>query len=97
MFWIITTLIFVCTTFVTLMNNTKKDDKIAGLKYALSYNEKVDNNMIIDNEHKVIVIQYKKGLMKTQAIESLKEGLERMFEKEYKVLVIDKSFEVTMK
>ncbi len=97
MFWIITTAIFVCTTFITLMNNTKKDDKIAGLKYALSYNEKLDNNMIIDNEHKVIAIQYKKGLIKAQAIESLIEELERVFEKEYKVLVIDKSFKVTMK
>lgn len=97
MFWITLSILLGTIAVISLIYNAVKDTKIDALKYEVSYGNRSDNQIIIDNEHKLIIFQYKQGLMKPEAILKMSKALDDFGNKEYKLLVVDNTFNVSIK
>ncbi|GEP80692.1 hypothetical protein SCA05_24850 [Staphylococcus carnosus] len=97
MFWIVATILLGTIAIVSLIYNAIKDSKIDALEYEVAYGKRTDNQIIIDNQHKLIIFQYKKGLMKPEAILKMSKALDDFGNKEYKLLVVDNTFNVSIK
>ncbi len=97
MFWIIAAILLGAIAVLSLIYNSIKDTKIDALEYEVAYGKRADNEIIINNEHKIIVCQYRKGIMNPEMAEEIKEGLDNFGNEEYKVLVVDNTFNVSIK
>lgn len=97
MFWIIATILLGVIAVVSLIYNAVKDTKIDALENKVAYGNRSDNQIIIDNEHKLIIFQYKQGLMKPEAILKMSKALDDFGNKEYELLVVDNTFNVSIK
>lgn len=97
MFWIIATILLGVIAIVSLIYNAVKDSKIDALEYEVAYGKRTDNEILIDNVNKLIIYQYRQGILNVDAIERMKEGLDSFSDGEYKVLMVDDTFNVSIK
>lgn len=97
MFWIILSILLGVIAVISLIYNAVKDTKIDALENEVAYGNRSDNQIIIDNEHKLIIFQYKQGLMKPEAILKMSKALDDFGNKEYELLVVDNTFNVSIK
>ncbi len=97
MFWIIATILLGAIAIVAIILNAVKDTKIDALEYEVAYGKRADNEILIDNANKLIVYRYRQGMLNVDAIERMKEGLDSFSDGEYKVLIVDETFNVSIK
>ncbi|WP_145456458.1 hypothetical protein [Staphylococcus saprophyticus] len=97
MYWIIATILLGTIAIVSLIYNAIKDSKIDALEYEVAYGKRTDNEILIDNANKLIIYQYRQGILNVDAIERMKEGLDSFSDGEYKVLMVDDTFNVSIK
>ena len=97
MFWIIATILLGAIAIVAIILNAVKDTKIDALEYEVAYGKRADNEILIDNANKLLVYRYRQGMLNVDAIERMKEGLDSFSDGEYKVLIVDETFNVSIK
>lgn len=92
--WILTSIILGSIALLSLITGSIKSDKIRSLKYQLDYKRNRPQKLMMDTDNKVVVFQFMTGISE-DALNQFKDSSKSLIDKDYLVLAVDETFEVT--
>lgn len=92
--WIISSIILGVIAILSLITGNIKSDKIRSLKYQLDYKRSHPQKLMMDADNKVVVFQFMTGISE-DALKQFKDISKGLIDKDYLVLAVDDTFEVT--
>lgn len=92
--WVITSIILGSIALLSLITGSIKSDKIRSLKYQLDYKRSRPQKLMMDADNKVVVFRFMSGINE-DALKQFKDSNKALIDKDYLVLAVDDTFEVT--
>lgn len=86
-----------CIVIYLVISKIMQRSEIKRLNYRLNHKSEKVNELVVDNENKIVVLHVENGMLTPDMLDDINENFRELKDKGYYVIAIDKTFNVMEK